>query len=80
VTEAGAFGAALLAGFAAGVYDSLESAARPDGASERVFEPEPAVVAVYEEVYERYLRLHELATDFTRELNAWKESSRSPQG
>lgn len=73
VTEAGALGAAMLAGFAAGTYSSLDEAADMIVSTERLFAPDPSTVKIYDELYDKYMRLRRLSLAFTREWSEWKE-------
>jgi xylulokinase len=65
VTEATCLGAALLAGWGAGCYDSLEAAARSLIAVERTFTPRPSRVEQYARRMDVYRRLYPAV----RELN-----------
>lgn len=58
VTEAGALGAAILAGVATGIVDSFDGAVQQMTARERTFEPDPARHARYREKREVYARLY----------------------
>ncbi len=70
IAEAGALGAAILAGTGSGIFRSLdegvESMVRPG----RSFEPDPARQSVYDERFRRYRRLHPLLEDYLRGLDA----------
>jgi xylulokinase len=66
VTEAGALGAAILAGAGTGVYSSLEEGTERTVRIRDRFEPNPAKVSRYEEAYRRYLRLWSLLEGFLR--------------
>jgi xylulokinase len=66
VAEATALGAALLAGWGAGCYDSLDSAARALIAVERTFLPQPQRLQEYAQRMETYRRLYPAV----RELNS----------
>ncbi len=70
ITEAGAFGAALLAGVATGIYRSPEEAVRELVRVERTFEPDRKKSARYGELFGQYLRLRDavggLARDWVR--------------
>ena len=57
VTEAGALGAAIMAGAATGVFRDMEEGARAMVRLERRFEPDPRAVGGLEERYGRYRRL-----------------------
>lgn len=58
-SEAASLGAAVLAAAGTAAFPSIEEAARAWYRPSRVFEPDPARRAAYEEVYLRYLRLYE---------------------
>ena len=68
ITEAGAFGAAIIAGVGAGVFDSYEQAVREMVRLERTFEPDPGRHARYLERYAQYRRIWPLTADFLRDL------------
>jgi xylulokinase len=53
-----AFGAALLAGSAVGLYGPVRAAARQLVRITRVFEPRPAFSRAYDEIFERYRQLY----------------------
>ncbi|HUX14229.1 MAG TPA: FGGY-family carbohydrate kinase [Spirochaetia bacterium] len=75
VTEAGALGAAILAGVATGVYASAEAAVAATVRIERVFEPEPVTAARYEELYGKYLQLCALMDRFTKDWVSFQSKS-----
>lgn len=58
IDEGPAFGAALLAGVAAGVYPSVTEAAESSISIVGVTEPNPAAAKVYEEYYQAYRALY----------------------
>jgi len=58
VTEAGALGAAILAGVATAVYRSIQEAVGAVAKVDRVFEPDSARHARYREQFEKYRRLY----------------------
>jgi len=64
VTEAGALGAAILAGVGAGVFASVEQGVAALVKVERTFEPDPAHGAQYSANFERYRQLWPLMRDF----------------
>jgi xylulokinase len=68
VTEAGALGAAIMAGVGAGVFDSYETAVRTLVSFDRTFEPDQTRHHQYQERYEQYRRLWPLAAGFLRGL------------
>jgi xylulokinase len=49
--EAGALGAAMLGGLAAGVYDSVDKAVRSIVRKDRVIEPDPEAVEIYDTIF-----------------------------
>lgn len=64
--QACALGGAMFAAAAAGVYPDLDTAMRKMGAGvDRVYEPDPAHTAVYEEEYRRYLAYGKLLEEET---------------
>jgi xylulokinase len=64
VSEAGALGAAILAGAGTGEFGSIEEGARRMVSVAGGFEPDPARGAQYAQAYERYRRLWPLLRDF----------------
>jgi len=58
VTEGGAYGAALAAGVGTGWWSDLADAAGVLSV-ERTFTPDPATVAVYDEIFDRHRRLYD---------------------
>lgn len=66
VTEAGALGAAILAGVAAEVYASPETAVEQTVHAGRRFEPDVRRSARYGELYGEYLEFAKLVTPFAR--------------
>jgi len=58
ITEAGALGAAILAGIGAGVYASAEEAIDSLVKIDRVFEPDPDRVPLYDERFAKYHLLY----------------------
>ncbi len=75
VTEAGALGSAILAGFAAQLYPSPKAAAQRIVSVESSFEPDPTRVGRYREIYEKYLELRSLSLEFTRDWSSWKDAA-----
>jgi len=66
--EAACLGAAILAGTAVGMFKSLNEACKSMVAIKERFEPNPATFKVYDETYERYVRLYEdLCSMFSKE-------------
>ncbi|MGC9521283.1 MAG: FGGY-family carbohydrate kinase [Anaerolineae bacterium] len=70
VTEAGALGAAIIAGVGAGVFDSFEEGSEAMVSLERTFEPDPRRHVLYEPWFEQYKRLWPLMQEFLREQAA----------
>src|SRR5579884_3256317 len=58
VKESTALGAAIYAGVGAGVFADAAEAARELARFERIFEPDPAAVAAYDDLYARWLELY----------------------
>jgi xylulokinase len=58
ITEAGALGAAILAGIGAGVYASAKDAINSLVKVDRVFEPDPDRVRMYDERFAKYQLLY----------------------
>lgn len=67
VTEAGALGSAVLAGTGTGVFSSLEEGTAATVRIRDCFEPNPDEVSLYEDRYQKYLRLWSLLEDFLRD-------------
>jgi xylulokinase len=68
VTEAGALGAAIIAGVGCGVFPSYEAGVEAMVSLERTFEPDPRKVEAYEIRFEQYRRLWPLMADYLRDL------------
>jgi sugar (pentulose or hexulose) kinase len=68
VSEAGALGAAILAGKGSGVFPSLEAGVERMVALDRTFEPDPARQRLYDARYEKYTKLAPLMEGYLREL------------
>jgi xylulokinase len=64
VSEAGALGAAILAGAGTGEFGSIEEGARRMVSVAGGFEPDPARGARYAQAYERFRKLWPLLRDF----------------
>jgi xylulokinase len=75
VTEAGALGAAMMAGVGAGVFASYAEAVDAMVRLERTFTPNLARHARYAPWFERYQELWRLALPYARELHAAGEDS-----
>lgn len=71
VNEAGALGAAILAGVGSGVFASFAEGAAAMVKPGRVFEPDPVMQARYSERFEKYRRLAPLLEDY---LEGWEEA------
>ncbi len=70
LNEGPAFGAALLAGVGAGVYEDVEQATEETISTRTVAEPRGEVKAVYDELYEVYCSLyHSLREDYQNLAN-----------
>ena len=70
VAEAGALGAALIAGVGVGEFGSFEQGVEAMVKLERTFEPDPARQALYDEWFERYTRLWPTLRSYLREVAA----------
>lgn len=68
VTEAGALGAAIIAGVGCGVFPSYEAGVEAMVSLERSFEPDPRNQALYARRFEKYKRLWPLMADYLRDL------------
>jgi xylulokinase len=68
LTEAGALGAAILAGTAAGTFAGAAEGAEIMVQPEREFEPEPSVQKRYDTRFEEYAELWPLMSDYLRTL------------
>lgn len=66
-TEAGALGAAIIAGVGKGVFSSYVSAVQSMVALDGTFEPDPHKTALYAERYAHYARLWPLLSDYLRD-------------
>lgn len=69
ITEAGALGAALLAGMAVGVYASAKEAVGATVEIDRTFDPDPRKHERYRELFGHYLRMREALVPVAR---AWR--------
>ena len=70
VTEAGALGAAILAGTGCGLYPSLADAANALVTLDRVFVPDSARHAIYNQRFAQYRQLYPLLRDYLAGLAA----------
>jgi xylulokinase len=68
ITEAGALGAAIIAGVGSGVFPSYETGVEAMVSLERAFEPDPQRHGRYERRFEKYRRLWPLMRDYLRDL------------
>lgn len=68
ITEAGALGAAIIAGVGEGVFSSFEEGVEAMVRLERTFEPNPEQQKLYEGRFEMYRRLWPLMKGYLREL------------
>jgi xylulokinase len=67
ITEAGALGAAIMAGVGAGIFESYSQAVSAMVKLERSFEPDPHQVERYQSRYQHYQRLWPIVADYLRE-------------
>jgi xylulokinase len=70
ITEAGALGAAIIAGVGAGTFPSFEAAVEAMVSLGRTFEPDPKRQSHYESWFERYRQLWPLVRGCLRDLAA----------
>jgi xylulokinase len=68
ITEAGALGAAIMAGVGSGAFPSYEAGVEAMVSLERIFEPDPQQHKRYESQFEKYRRLWPLMGEYLREL------------
>jgi xylulokinase len=68
ISEAGALGAAIIAGTGSGVFPSLAAGVDTMVQLEREFHPDPQMQERYDERFEKYRRLWPLMQDYLREL------------
>jgi xylulokinase len=73
VTEAGALGAAIIAGVGSGMFVSYEAGVEAMLRLERWFEPDPKKDALYAGRFEMYKRLWPLMADYLRDLASEKQ-------
>ncbi len=69
ISEAGALGAAIMAGVGAGIFHSYEEGVEAMVKMERLFEPDPHKHAVYEVKYGVYQQLYPLLSGYLRDLS-----------
>jgi xylulokinase len=68
ITEAGALGAAIIAGVGSRLFPSYEAGVEAMVSLERTFEPDPKGQKLYESWFEKYRRLWPLMEDYLRDL------------
>jgi xylulokinase len=68
VTEAGALGAAIIAGVGEGVFPSYDTGVEAMVSLERTFEPDPQKQKLYESQFEKYKKLWPLMAGYLRDL------------
>jgi xylulokinase len=68
ITEAGALGAAIIAGVGAGCFDSYAQAVGAMVKFDRIFEPDPDLHERYLERYDQYRRIWPLTADLLHDL------------
>jgi xylulokinase len=68
ITEAGALGAAIIAGTGSGLFDSMEVGAETMVQLDRTFGPDPHMQKLYDGRFDKYRRLWPLMRDYMREL------------
>jgi xylulokinase len=69
ITEAGALGAAIMAGVGSGVFPSFEASVEAMVKLDRAFEPDPKRHELYEDRFERYRKLHPLANNYLKDTH-----------
>jgi xylulokinase len=68
ITEAGALGAAILAGAATGVFSSVEEGCQAMIRLGRSFEPQPKNLPIYDDYFNRYAELWPMMSSYLRRL------------
>jgi xylulokinase len=68
ITEAGALGAAIIAGVGGGVFPSYEAGVEAMVRLDRIFEPNPQRQKLYESWFEKYTRLWPLMGEYLRDI------------
>jgi xylulokinase len=68
VTEAGALGAAIIAGVGCGVFPSYQAGVEAMVSLERTFEPDPQKRELYARRFEKYKKLWPLMADYLRDF------------
>ena len=74
ITEAGALGAAIMAGVGSGVFSSFEDGVEAMVSLERTFEPNPQQQKLYQSRFEMYRRLWPLMGGYLRNLASEQRS------
>jgi xylulokinase len=69
INEAGALGAAILAGTGSGIFGSVGDGVEAMVKQRRAFEPHPQVQRIYDERFAKYQQLWPLLEDYLRSLN-----------
>lgn len=69
INEAGALGAAILAGAGSGVFTSVNEGVEAMVQQRGTFEPQPSVQRLYDERFAKYQKLWPLLEEYLRELN-----------
>ena len=72
ITEAGALGAAIIAGVGCGIFTSHEEGVDAMVKMEHTFEPDPKKHELYNRQYKKYHRLWPLMQDYLFDLTAEK--------
>ncbi len=67
INEAGALGAAIIAGTGSGIFPSLEAGVEAMVKLDRTFYPDPQQQRLYDDRFEKYQRLWPLMADYLRE-------------
>jgi sugar (pentulose or hexulose) kinase len=78
VTEAGALGAAILAGVGCGIYGSIDEALTRLVRVDRVFEPDARRHARYQELFGFYKEARGAMADLLRRFTAARDGIRGP--
>jgi len=78
LTEAGALGAAILAGVGSGAYSSVAEGVEAAVKIERQFEPDPDMTKPYAARFDQYRRMWPLMKDYLRDICTIREELQSP--
>ena len=70
ITEAGALGAAIMAGTGCGAFASMQEGVDAMVRLDKTFEPNPKMTELYQQRYEKYKKAWPLLEDYLRELAA----------